>query len=1048
MDFDSFLENLQASHDYRGQIVHVHRVPARPARYAVPQQPLSPACARMLAGMGIEKLYSHQAQALDAARAGRDILVTTGTASGKTLCCLLPIFEHLERNPKARVIALYPTKALSQDQLRVFQRAREHAGLEDLLIGVIDGDTPAGQRRQLRDKASVIITNPDMLHAAILPQHPRWASLFANLSHVVVDELHTYAGLFGANVANLFRRLHRVCAHYGSRPQFLASSATIANPLEVAARLLGGPTSQTGPTGPTPAGRDIALIDQDGSPRGPRTFVLWNPPRVEKDTRCLLCEAPAGPFRQKTAGVFFRSRRSANVEAQELMTALVVSGTPTIAFSKAKVTAELIYRYVREALEKAGPELASKVTPYRAGYLATERREIERKLFSGELLGVSSTRALELGIDVGSLEASLIVGYPGTLASFFQQAGRAGRRDKPALVILVGLDTAINQYVMRHPDYLFGRPIEEGVLEPDNPHVVVSHLRCATHELPLPDGEVARFGPAAPVALDVLESQQKVYHDTARHAWHHSAPETPQHEISLRAMDDRNVVVIDAATEQIIGEMPRLDAPVYVHPEAIYLHQGDTWFVEQLDMDRGFARVRKVDVDYYTQPIGGTDVHHIDARLRERPFGTGTLCFGEVTTHFRNWAYERIHFYTLDALSRHPLDLPTFVFETHAFWLVPPKELCRRALAQDLDPHAGCRGIGYATRMVLPLFVRCETLDFSHTVGAINAPWNTTFVYERYPLGLGFTERAYEIAARLLPAVLDHVRRCDCDDGCPCCIGKPLRQDVTWNVERGEGSIPSKEATIFMLEGLLGDGSRLNEPDAAEATAPAPAGPIGPIRPIGPICPIGGAPEARLRLERALRRRLEHAREPLLTHPIHPVEPVVETGYPQPEDRSTLSNADVARRVFRRLKHDKAVARGERKPSAATPEPTVPDAIRPVSGSSLSRGLPSFPLPSRSSPLPPTSSPLPSGEGRVRGPEASAAPDSSLPSSPLPPGEGRVRGAQPRPAPDSGVPYPGPLPKGEGKEQASAASPPAPPPIQAGDPLAALARKRKRAHKQ
>ncbi|MBM4031261.1 MAG: DEAD/DEAH box helicase [Planctomycetes bacterium] len=900
MDFDSFVEHLRSSADYRGQIVHVHRVAGREARFAEPQEPLSPACARMLAGMGIERLYLHQAQALDLARAGRDFLVTTSTASGKTLCYLLPIIEQLERDPEARILALYPTKALSQDQLRVFQRAlraaklpqglaRARRGLRNLrevAVGVIDGDTPPSHRRQLRDKASVIITNPDMLHAGVLPQHPRWAGLFANLRYVVVDELHTYTGLFGANVANLFRRLDRVCAHYGSHPQFLACSATLANPLEVASRLLG-----RGEIGPIRRISPISLINEDGSPAGPRTYVLWNPP-VVRTTQ-------------------WRSRRSANVEAQELMTALVLAGTPTITFSKAKVTAELIYRYVREALEEAAPQVADKVTPYRAGYLPAERREIEHKLFSGELLGVSSTRALELGIDVGSLEASLIVGYPGTLASFFQQAGRAGRRDRPALVILVGLDTAINQYVMRHPDYLFGRPIEEGVLEPDNPHIVVSHLRCATHELPLPDDQVARFGPAAPIALDVLESQEKVYHDKERRSWHHSAPETPQHEVSLRAMDDRNVVVVDAASEQIIGEMPKLDAPVYVHPEAIYLHQGDTYFVEQLDLDRSFARVRKVDVDYYTQPLGGTDVHHIDHQLRERPFGTGRLCFGEVTTHFHTWGYERIHFYTLDAISRHPLDLPTFVFETHAFWLVPPEELCRRALAQDIDPHAGCRGIGYATRMVLPLFVRCETLDFSHTVGAINAPWNTTFIYERYPLGLGFTERAYELAGRLMPAVLDHIRRCDCADGCPCCVGKPLRQDVTWNVERGEGSIPSKRAALFMLENLLGDGSRLDEPDSAQP---------------GPKSAISNQ---KSEIGRQLRRRLDHAREPLLPHPHHPIEHDIQTGFPQTEERSKLSNADVARRVFRKLRHDKAVARGEPRPTPGTPEPQVPASFRP-----------------------------------------------------------------------------------------------------------------------
>jgi len=948
VDFNAFLEQIKGSDGYRGQVVHVHCIPERPARYAEPSEPLSRACARMLAGMGIQRLYRHQAQALDATREGRDILVTTSTASGKTLCYLLAIFERLEQDHSVRALAIYPTKALSQDQLRVFQRAREQAGLDNLSVGVIDGDTPSAQRRQIRDKASIIITNPDMLHAAILPQHPRWAQVFANLSHVVVDELHTYTGLLGANVANLFRRIDRLCRHHGSRPQFLCSSATMANPIEVATKLLE---------------RQPELIEEDGSPSGARTYVLWNPPRIRK----------AGRHR----------RRSANVEAQELMAALVRAGAPTITFSKAKVTAELIYRYVRESLAKTAPDLARKVTPYRGGYLPGERREIEKKLFNGELLGVSSTRALELGIDVGGLQASIIVGYPGTLSSFLQQAGRAGRREAPSLVILVGLDTTINQYVMRHPEYLFGRPIEEGVVQCDNPYVILGHLRCAAYELPLRDDEVPTFGPKAPIVLDVLESQHKLYHDEERGAWHHSAPEVPQHEISLREYADRNVVILDASQgDKVIGQLNKFDAPPIVHPEAIYLHQGETYIVETLDLEQAFARVRPVNVDYYTQPLGGTDVHHIDHQLRERPFGTGTICFGEVTTHFHNAAYERIHFYTLDAISVHDLDLPTFLMETTAFWFIPPKWLCQEALAKDLDPYAGCRGIGYATRMVLPLFVRCDTLSFSHTVGAVNAPWNATFIYERYPLGLGFTERAYEIAGRLLPAVLDHIRKCDCEDGCPCCVGKPLRQYATWNVERYEGSIPSKEAALFMLEGLLGDGANLQQPDTTSLGQ--------------------DDAEARLTLERSLRRRLEHHREPLIRHPIHPIEQNIQTGYPEQEQRSKLKSADVARRAFRRLRQEKAVARGQKKPSEATPQPNIQ--------SSIQRGQPG------SHPSPITrQAPSDAADARrvVRRIKDKKA----------------VRGVEEAPPAPEAAAEPGPPPQQ---------------PIKAGDSIAALARKRRR----
>ena len=660
MNVEAFLEEIRRSESYRRQIVHVHREPGRAARYAEPERPPSAGCARMLGAMGIERLYVHQARALDAVRGGRDIIVVTGTASGKTLCYQLPIFEMLEQDPAAKVIALYPTKALSQDQLRVFQRGCEAGGFESILAGVIDGDTPSNQRRQIRDRANIIITNPDMLHAGILPQHPRWANVFAKLRYVVVDELHTYAGLFGSNVANLFRRLARVCEHSGSRPQFICSSATMRNPSDLAEWVVG---------------RKFDLIDEDGAPRGARTYVFWNPPRIRMRRR--------------------RSRRSANVEAHELMTALMKQGMPTITFSKAKVTSELIYRYAREALEASAPELADKITPYRGGYLAEERREIERRLFSGELLAVSTTPALELGIDVGGLEASVIVGYPGRLASFFQQAGRAGRRGRESIVILVGLDTTVNQYVMQHPGYIFGRPIEEAVVDADNPGVLLGQLRCACHELPLRDEEVEGFGGDAPIVLDVLQSQHKVLHQ--EDAWYHASSETPQHEVSLRDYADKNVVIIDTSNnDQIIGEMDKFDAQPILHKEAIYLHQGETYIVDELDLQRYLCKVRKVDVDYYTQPLGGTDIHHIDHQLREKPFGTGHVYFGEVTAYFRNFAYERINFYSLDAISRHDLDLPHFVLETMAFWIVPPEAVCQEAISRGLDAHSGLRGIGYA----------------------------------------------------------------------------------------------------------------------------------------------------------------------------------------------------------------------------------------------------------------------------------------------------------------------------------------------------------------
>ncbi|MGC9320229.1 MAG: DEAD/DEAH box helicase, partial [Armatimonadota bacterium] len=542
-----------------------------------------------------------------------------------------------------------------------------------------------------------------------------------------------------------------------------------------------------------------------------------------------------------------------------------------------KMTAEMIHRYVSETLREQAPDLAGKVTPYRGGYLPEQRREIERRLFAGELMGVSCTRALELGIDVGGLDASILVGYPGTLASFFQQSGRAGRGEREALAVLIGLDTAVNQYIMTNPDYIFGRPIEEAVIDADNPFVITGHLRCAAHELPLAADEAGIFGRHAQIVLEVLEANRKLKCIDDR--YYHAASGIPQHEVSLRAYDIANVIIQDQDTGETLGQVARLDAEPILHPQAIYMHQGDTYEVQELDMQDRRCLVKRVEVDYYTQPLGGTDVHHIDHRLRERAFGTGMAYWGEVTAYDGTWGYEKVHFYQLDAISRHAVDLPTLALETMAFWIVPPEELMEKVRRAGLDAHSGLRGIGYATRMLLPAFMTCDTLDFSHSIGSANSPWQAVFVFERYQHGLGFTEKAYERLDEIMPRVLDHIRSCDCSDGCPVCVGKPLRQYATWNVERGEASIPSKASAVMILEGLLGDGSKLDTPDAVALTDTDEQG--------------------RIRLQQALQRRLERMREPQLFHPIEP-EPRIETGYPDIEREEQLDTPDVATRRRRR----------------------------------------------------------------------------------------------------------------------------------------------------
>jgi len=882
MDFSQFLVDIQSDPTYAGQIVYIRESPARGAQFADPRAPLSPAVEAMLQSSGIDHLYTHQAQAFDAVREGNNIVVATGAASGKSLCYTAPLIDMLASDPAATALLLFPTKALTQDQYQRFNAALTTADI-DVLAGVYDGDTSSNLRRKLRDAGRVIFSNPDMLHAGLLPQHTRWAQFLARLRYLIIDELHVYNGIFGSNAANLFRRFFRLCRHYGSSPRIIACSATIGNPEELAERLTGQP---------------FRVIDDDGSPRGKRTYVFWNPPRLR--------------------GTAWRSRRSANVEAHELMAMLVQHNVRTITFSKAKMTAEMIHRYVCEKLQTTHPRLAQAISPYRGGYLPEERREIERKLFSGELLGVSTTRALELGIDVGGLDASLLVGYPGNLASFFQQAGRAGRATDDALVVLVGLDTPVNQYVMSHPDYLFGRPIEQAIIDPDNPFVVTGHLRCAAHEMALPDAETALFGPHAEMALGILQDNLKVKHIGDR--WYHAAAEMPQHEISLRSYSNANVVIEDADTGAVIGELDKFDAPPILHPEAIYLHQGDTYRVLSLDLERKIARVKREVVDYYTQPLGGTDVHHIDHALREKAFGAGQAYWGEVTTHFRNWGYEKVRFYELDAISRHGVDLPNFELQTMAVWIVPPEPLMREVVKAGLDTFNGLRGIGYAARMILPLFITCDTMDFSHTVGSVNSPWNAVFIYERYPHGLGFTQKAYDLLHLILPATLETIEACPCPDGCPCCVGKPLRGELTWNPERGEGAIPSKAAAKMILQGLLA--GPLDNPDTDALTDEA----------------------AATRLQHAVRRRLERMREPQVPHPI---EPRPATQYPDAEPVETLATPDVERRTERRRDFArelrKRIAERDNTAMARPPESVIPPAMRPRGGVNAPTAYPGRP---------------------------------------------------------------------------------------------------------
>lgn len=790
MTIAGFLESLRHHRYYRGQISHVEVVPAREARYGELEEPLPRPLSEALTAAGIERLYSHQVESIEGVRDGRNVVVVTGTASGKTLCYNIPVIETLLEEPSSKALYLFPTKALAQDQQRGLMRLREldrRIG-EAVRSGTYDGDTTRHTRRKLRDEGNIILSNPDMLHAAILPYHAKWNRFLKDLRYVVVDEIHTYRGIFGSNVANVLRRLRRVCEHYGSNPQFIASSATIANPGELAERLTGLP---------------FATVDTDGSPRGRKYFVLWNPP--------FLDEAEM-------------ERRSSNVEGHWLMAELIASGFQTIAFGRARVVAELIYRYAKDTLARTKPEYARKIRPYRGGYLPEERREIERQLFSGELMGVASTNALELGIDVGSLDAAIIVGFPGTIASSWQQAGRAGRTSDESLAVLVAYNDPIDQYLMRHGEYFFRQSPESAVIDPENRYILAKHLRCAAFELPVREEDERLFGELTEPILDLLEEFHEVRELDGRHYW--ASTEYPARQLSLRTISDDTYTIVDVGNEnQTVGVVDGVSALELVYPEAIYLHEGETYFVRDLDLEQKIAYVEKKDVDYYTQPILESSIR-VEAEREHIPREDGRLVFGDATVTWVTAAFKKIQFYKMDSIGWCNLDLPPFHLETRALWFIPAKDVMAAVRKQGKNPVEGLVGIRNMAISVLPLFAMCDRRDIGGIVESSNTGAPTMFLYDRYEGGLGFVEQGYHRFEELMRGCLDLVEECPCEEGCPSCVGLPvLRPPVQQDPDaQGGWPIPDKESARLLLRLIVGGTTREEcRPEAGSDTRRSPA---------------------------------------------------------------------------------------------------------------------------------------------------------------------------------------------------------------------------------
>ncbi|MEH6886320.1 DEAD/DEAH box helicase [Priestia megaterium] len=724
------MDILQTNPSYQQNIVHWHTIEEKEAKTAPFPASLHTKLRQALENRGIGSLYTHQKTAFDLATAKKNVVAVTPTASGKTLCYNLPVLQSIMENDQARALYLFPTKALAQDQ-----KSELNEIIEEMEVPInsytYDGDTPANIRQKVRKAGHIVITNPDMLHSAILPHHTKWVSLFENLKYIVIDELHTYRGVFGSHVANVIRRLKRICRYYGINPIFICTSATIANPKELAEHLTGA---------------HVMLVDNNGAPSGRKHFIFYNPPIVNKPLNI---------------------RRSATLEVRNIAGEFLKNKIQTIVFARSRVRVEIILTYLQELVKN---QLQNKsIQGYRGGYLPKQRREIERGLREGSIYGVVSTNALELGVDIGQLQVCVMTGYPGTVASAWQQAGRAGRRHGEAVIVMIASSSPLDQYMIQHPDYFFSRNPETARINPDNLVILVDHLKCASYELPFKQGETFD-GVEIEDVLEFLQEERVIHFSGDKWYWMNDS--FPAHNISLRSASQENVVIIDqsdVANVKVIGEMDRFSAMTLLHDEAIYLHQGIQYQVEYLDWDEKKAYVREVDVDYFTDANLAVNLKVLEAD-KERMERTYSIGYGDVMVSAMATIFKKIKFETHENIGSGPISLPEEELHTNAVWLSFEKEQFNESeerLEQALISVAN------ALQSIAPLMVMCDPSDL-HVVPQIKAVHNeqpTIFLYDRYPGGIGLSDKVYEQMNDVLNQTNQLIVNCSCESGCPSCIG-------------------------------------------------------------------------------------------------------------------------------------------------------------------------------------------------------------------------------------------------------------------------------------
>jgi DEAD/DEAH box helicase domain-containing protein len=747
-----------------GRVVAESAEAERRARPVSLPQGLDPGLAEALRRAGIESLYTHQLEAYEAA-AHSNLAITSGTASGKSLAFNLPVLDGIAREPKRRALYLYPTKALAQDQARKLALLRP-PGLRE---AIYDGDTPREERPPIRRRNNLVLTNPDMLHVGLLPHHKSWGDFIANLGWVVVDEAHTYRGVFGSHVANVLRRLRRVARSYGAEPRFLLASATIANPVELAERLVGTP---------------FELIDDDGAPRAGREIAMWNPPLLDEAT-----------------GV----RRSALSEAADLLAELVSQGVRTICFLKSRRGIELIQRFARENLERRGkPELAARIAPYRGGYTPQQRREIEARLSAGELLAVVATDALELGIDVGELDAAICVTFPGTVASLRQMWGRAGRRRRGLAVYVAGQD-ALDQFFCRHPEEFLERPVEAAILDPANEQIAARHLVAAAYELPLTDADEEVFGAGWRQRAERLLAAGELRSAGGRGLLPRRSDFVASR-IALRSASADSVAVIERDSGEMLGLVEAERAFTTIHPGAIYLHLGRSYEVERLDVEERRAIVSSFDGDWYTRPKKETEIY-IERTREQRQVAGVQLNFGDVSVTEQVIAFQRVSISEQEPIDIVALELPEQSFVTQALWYVLPERL------SGALPSEALLGSLHATEhgqiAVLPLIAMCDRWDIGGLSTNVHFQTGraTIFIYEGHPGGVGIAQRGYERFERLLGDAERLIAECPCESGCPSCVQSP---------KCGNLNEPLHKGGALELMGLMSRDRNFRGPDEVE----------------------------------------------------------------------------------------------------------------------------------------------------------------------------------------------------------------------------------------